>query len=94
MLADVLARQDEFQVKFWKFRQSEWEPYKLSYSPLQIRLGDLTDPLYFDFIQYTQYNIIGREMPKGRQVFEVETPEQPSQSPSGHAIHHHQHLPY
>lgn len=65
------AFQDEFQVKFWKLRQNEWEPYKLQYSPLNIRLGDLTDPLYFDFIQYAQYALLSREMPNGRQIFEV-----------------------
>ena len=94
LLADVFTRQDEFQVKFWKFRQSEWEPYKLSYSPLQIRLGELTDPLYFDFIQYAQYTIIGREMPKGRQVFEVQVPEQPCKSSPSEHITAHQHLSY
>jgi len=33
--------------------------------------GDLTDPLYFDYISYAQYAVIGREMPKGQQVFQV-----------------------
>lgn len=28
--------------------------YMLQYSPLRVRQGDLTDPLYFDFISYAQ----------------------------------------
>jgi hypothetical protein len=63
-------RQDEFQVKFWKLRQAEYSPYTLQYSPIVIRQGQLTDPLYFDFINYTQYALLAKEMPKGRQVFE------------------------
>lgn len=33
--------------------------------------GDLTDPLYFDFISYAQYAVIAREIPNGQQVFKV-----------------------
>jgi len=33
--------------------------------------GDLTDPLYFDYISYAQYVVIGREMKNGLQLFQV-----------------------
>jgi hypothetical protein len=33
---------DKFEAKFWKLRQSELEGYKLLYSPLAMRQGDLT----------------------------------------------------
>jgi len=62
--------QDEFQVKFWKLRQNEYSPYTVQYSPVIIRPGQLTDPLYFDFINYIQYALLAKEMPKGRMVFE------------------------
>lgn len=31
----------------------------------------LTDPLYFDFISYAQFAVIGQEVPSGQQVFKV-----------------------
>jgi hypothetical protein len=46
--------QEKFQIDFWKLRQSEQESYNLQYSPLKARVGDLTDPLYFDFISFSQ----------------------------------------
>jgi len=61
---------DEFQVKFWKLRRNEYDPYTLQYSPIPIRQGELTDPLYFDFISYTQYALLAKEMPRGKMVFE------------------------
>ncbi|GFR46801.1 hypothetical protein Agub_g8433, partial [Astrephomene gubernaculifera] len=60
---------NEFQKDFWKLRASEQEAYNLQYSPLKPRVGDITDPLYFDFISYSQFSTILREMPKGQQVF-------------------------
>ena len=42
------------QVKFWKQRQSEYESYVRLYEPLKFTQGDLADPLYFDFIAYSQ----------------------------------------
>lgn len=66
---DVLPM-DQFQIKFWKSRQAEWEPYRSLYSPLTITQGELTDPLYFDFISYVQFNVVGREIPKSTNVFE------------------------
>jgi hypothetical protein len=36
---------DKFQIKFWKLRQSEVEPYALQCQPLRVKYGDLTDPV-------------------------------------------------
>lgn len=36
---------DKFQIKFWKLRQSEVEPYTLQCRPLRVKYGDLTDPV-------------------------------------------------
>ena len=66
---DILPM-DQFQVKFWKSRQAEWEPYKFQYAPLVIEQGKLEDPLYFDFISYVQFNVVAREMPNSASVFE------------------------
>jgi hypothetical protein len=33
--------------------------------------GDLSDPLYFDFISFAQFATLSEEMLRGRQVFEV-----------------------
>ena len=66
---DILPM-DQFQVKFWKSRQAEWEPYKFQYAPLVIEQGKLEDPLYFDFISYVQFEVVAREMPKSAGVFE------------------------
>jgi len=61
---------DKFQIEFWKQRQAEQEGYFDQYKPLKVRQGDLTDPLFFDFISYTQYSVLGKEMPNGQQVFQ------------------------
>eukprot|EP00271_Cylindrocystis_brebissonii_P006415 TRINITY_DN19207_c0_g1_i1.p1 TRINITY_DN19207_c0_g1~~TRINITY_DN19207_c0_g1_i1.p1 ORF type:complete len:358 (+),score=30.69 TRINITY_DN19207_c0_g1_i1:262-1335(+) len=61
---------DRFQGNFWKLRQREVEPYVQQYSPLKMRTGDLTDPLYFDFISFAQYATIANSMRVGEQVFE------------------------
>ena len=45
---------DTFQATSWKFRQSEWEPYKYLYEPLKIEQGAIADPLYFDFATFVQ----------------------------------------
>jgi len=51
--ADALQMRD-FQVLFWKRREAEVEAYSQLISPLAARKGDLSDPLYFDFISYSQ----------------------------------------
>ncbi|MCO5607380.1 hypothetical protein L7F22_061576 [Adiantum nelumboides] len=61
---------DKFQMKFWKLRQSEVEPYTLQYRPLKVKYGDLTDPLYFDFISYAQFATISKEMRNGQYMFQ------------------------
>ena len=61
---------DQFQIKFWKARQAEWEPYRAQYAPLTIEQGKLQDPLYFDFISFVQAEVIAREIPKSASVFE------------------------
>lgn len=61
---------DKFQGRFWKLRQSEVEPYTLQYRSLKVKYGDLTDPLYFDFISFAQFATISDEMRKGELVFE------------------------
>ncbi|KAI3428408.1 hypothetical protein D9Q98_007235 [Chlorella vulgaris] len=61
---------DEFQKRFWKLRQAEWEPYLLLHSPLRIQQGQLSDPLYLDFITYSQAAAASNLMKQGKQVFE------------------------
>ncbi|KAF6266753.1 hypothetical protein COO60DRAFT_12124 [Scenedesmus sp. NREL 46B-D3] len=66
---DFIPRQ-QFEAKFWKLRQSELEGYNYLYSPIKMRAGDLSDPLYFDFISFSQYATISREMGRPARVFE------------------------
>ncbi|KAL3684406.1 hypothetical protein R1sor_002428 [Riccia sorocarpa] len=61
---------NKFQQRFWKLRQSELEPYTLQYKPLKVKYGDLTDPLYFDFISFSQFATISQEMQNGEVVFQ------------------------
>ncbi|KAG2436194.1 hypothetical protein HXX76_006506 [Chlamydomonas incerta] len=65
---DFIAMND-FQKNFWRLRASEQEAYNLQYEPLKPKIGDISDSLYFDFISYSQFSTIAREMPKGLQVF-------------------------
>eukprot|EP00850_Spirogloea_muscicola_P008293 SM000044S15940 [mRNA] locus=s44:172031:173858:+ [translate_table: standard] len=58
---------DKFQEK------SEVEQYTQQYLPLKIRYGDLTDPLYFDFITFSQFATISRAMQTGQLVFQERT---------------------
>jgi hypothetical protein len=46
------------QARFWKLRQSELEGYTQLYAPLKFRPGVLEDPIYFDFISFSQYATI------------------------------------
>lgn len=71
---------NDFQRQFWLLRQAEQESYALAYAPLKPRLGDLTDPLYFDFISFAQYAVIAREMPRGQLVFKEFCDDCPDQS--------------
>lgn len=47
---------DIFQKSFFLFRQDEWQGYKDEH-PLSMQ-GDLSDPVYFDFISFAQYRTI------------------------------------
>ena len=49
----------KFQKSFWLLRQNRWETYRND-SPQAIRQGDLSDPLYFDFISAMQVTTIGK----------------------------------
>ena len=37
----------------------------------QVRQGELSDPLYFDFISFAQYATVCQELARPRQVFKV-----------------------
>lgn len=69
----------EFQANFWKYRQSQYEPYTLQYSPIRIKQGDLQDANYFDFISFAQMASVGQAIAKGKQVFEEFCEECPDQ---------------
>lgn len=73
--ADAIAMRD-FQVLFWKRREGEVEAYSQLVSPLEPRKGDLSDPLYFDFISYSQALAVDAAL-KGHppRVFEEEYDE-------------------
>jgi len=51
---------DRFQVQFWKLRASQQEAYNNLYDPLKMTVGDLADPLYFDFISFSQWATVDR----------------------------------
>jgi hypothetical protein len=68
---------DEFQISFWRRRASEQEAYLGQYSPLKPKIGELTDPLYFDFINYSQYSTTAAKMQpnEARPVFLEKCPD-------------------
>lgn len=54
--------------------------------PLKFRQGDLSDPLYFDFIAYSQYLAVNKEIKRGQQARACRSqprpaPPQPSCTP-------------
>lgn len=59
------------QIRFFKLRQSEFEPYKFLVDPLQVPIGNLASPLYFDFIAFSQYATLSKAIPDAPQVFQV-----------------------
>eukprot|EP00892_Ulva_mutabilis_P004717 jgi/Ulvmu1/2617/UM014_0068.1 len=61
---------DQFQIRFFKLRQSEFEPYKFLVDPLQIPIGNLASPIYFDFIAFSQYQTLSKAIPDAPQVFQ------------------------
>lgn len=58
---------DEFQKTFFLFRQLEWETYRSDH--MNVMQGDLSDPLYFDFISFAQYCVIADKMKHGMTEF-------------------------
>jgi hypothetical protein len=62
---------DKFQAKFWKFRQAEFEAYKLLVDPLPVPVGNLASPIYFDFIAFSQWATLSQAMRDAPQVFSV-----------------------
>lgn len=58
---------DMFQKVFFLFRQSEWEDYKRYHTT--VLQGDLSDPLYFDFISFCQYAVISDKIKNGQYEF-------------------------
>lgn len=61
---------DLFQKSFWLLRQSQFEPYKYLYDPIPIQVGDLVNPIYFDFISSAQYQTVSKLLENPPRVFE------------------------
>jgi hypothetical protein len=57
-----IVAMNEYQKEFWTFRQSQQPEYLQMIEPLKPRVGDLTDPLYLDFISYSQFLVAAREL--------------------------------
>jgi hypothetical protein len=65
---------NKYQMKTWKFRQEQSEPYKALMDPVPVPVGNLQSPLYFDFMAFVQYATISDLIPDAPQVFEVRMP--------------------
>ena len=61
---------DQFQKDFFLLRQNEWEKYLAENDCKQ---GDLSDPMYFDFISAAQFATISQLMGEGKLLFEERT---------------------
>ena len=57
---------------------AEYQPYINALGPGIVQQGDLTDPYYFDFISFAQYQTINREISKDPPLVFVE--KQPIQT--------------
>lgn len=53
---------DQFQRDFFLIRSSEYQDYTKALGAGLVQQGDLTDPYYFDFISFAQYQTINREL--------------------------------
>ncbi len=53
---------NEYQREFWTYRSDIQPDYLQIVEPLKPRIGDLTDPLYLDFISYSQFIVAAREL--------------------------------
>jgi len=62
---DFIAMND-FQKQFFLLRADEWEKYVAETDTKQ---GDLSNPLYFDFISSAQFATITQEMRRGQTFF-------------------------
>lgn len=58
------------QVLFWKLRAAQQDSYNNLYSPLKMKVGDLTDTLYFDFISFSQWAAVDKAIRDARQLFD------------------------
>jgi len=65
---------DQFQRDFFLTRQAEYQPYVDMLGPGAVQQGDLTNPAYFDFISFSQYATINREITNPETVFEEQQP--------------------
>eukprot|EP00891_Asterochloris_glomerata_P008410 jgi/Astpho2/8410/Aster-x1499 len=66
----VLLLRSAYEVQFWRLRRDQYESYLLQYSPVSIKQGQLSDPLYWDFISFAQAATVAQEIPKGKFVFQ------------------------
>ncbi|KAJ1483972.1 hypothetical protein T484DRAFT_1798312 [Baffinella frigidus] len=57
---------NDFQKQFFLLRADEWEKYVAETDTKQ---GDLSNPLYFDFISSAQFATITQEMRRGQTFF-------------------------
>jgi hypothetical protein len=53
---------DQFQRDFFLIRSSEYESYIKALGDGLVKQGELSDPYYFDFISFAQYQAINREL--------------------------------
>jgi len=61
---------DKFQKDFFLLRQTEWEKYL---EENDCKQGDLSNPMYFDFISAAQFATISQQMGEAQSVFEERT---------------------
>ena len=73
---DVVAM-DQFQRDFFLLRQAEYEWYTDQVGGAGVvKQGELSDPLYFDFISFAQYATISRELSRDvPAIFEEQQPD-------------------
>jgi len=70
---DIVSMQ-QFQRDFFLIRQAEYKPYSEYLGAGAMMQGDLTDPNYFDFISFAQYNTIVRELVDPPLIFTEQIP--------------------
>jgi len=70
---DIVSMQ-QFQRDFFLIRQAEYKPYSEALGAGAMIQGDLTDPNYFDFISFAQYNTILRELVDPPLIFTEQIP--------------------